>query len=399
MRKLYSAATAIFLGTSILGNSAMFQSAQAVTVSAAVGKSMQEAMSLLAAGKYREAMTHADAAANSAKTPAEIQAVKQLKDAIAIKSGDASIGGALGAKAKFANDYNAGRWRDVIADGEALRKTGAMDAQSNLVVAQAYYQLHDAKGCMAYIRSNRMGGESALALLQRCAYDANDDVAQREALEQLVGSTGKSEYWKDLLHLSERAHGMKDHNTLDIYRLKSMTGSLASADDVMLYAQLALQMKSAAEAKAVVEKGIANTTLTAGDRTNRMLKLATDRANENAANFGKNLADAQKQPQGDALVALGEDQIGQGKAKDAIATIQAGLAKNPKDAAEAQLRLGTAYLAAGQKADAVKAFSAVKGDEKAMLVAHLYTLAARSDVSTPKADKADAPAKSGKKRK
>ena len=39
---------------------------------------------------------------------------------IAVKSGDAST--ALGAKAKFANDYNARKYKDVIADAEALKK-------------------------------------------------------------------------------------------------------------------------------------------------------------------------------------------------------------------------------------------------------------------------------------
>jgi len=388
MRNLRAAATAILLGTAALGAGAVLQPAFAA-LSAAVGKPLQEAQSLAAAGKYREAMDRANAAAAAAKTPEEHQKADQMKQYIAVKSGDASIGGALGAKAKFANDASAGRWKDVIADGDALAKNNALDGQSRLVIAQAYYMLHDAKGCMAYIKRNGLGGEQALTLLQRCAYDANDDVAQREALEQLVATTGKPEHWKNLLHLSERARGMKDHNTLDIYRLKAMTGNLTTADDVMIYAQLALQMKSAAEAKAVVEKGIANNTLPASDRTNRLLKLATDRANENAANFSKAMAAAQTQP-GDALVALGEDQIGQGKAKDAIATIQAGIARNPKDPAEAQLRLGTAYLAAGQKADAIKAFNAVKGDEKAMMVAHLYSLAARSDVGAAKADPAPA---------
>ena len=117
---------------------------------------------------------------------------------------------------------------------------------------------------------------------------------------------------------------------------------------------------------------------------------ATPSANEAAIlKIEQAMAAAQTQP-GDALVTLGEDQIGQGKAKDAIATIQAGIARNPKDPAEAQLRLGTAYLAAGQKADAIKAFNAVKGDEKAMMVAHLYSLAARSDVGAAKADPAPA---------
>jgi hypothetical protein len=108
------------------------------------------------------------------------------------------------------------------------------------------------------------------------------------------------------------------------------------------------------------------------------------------------LAAAQKAPKGDDLVQIGEAQIGEGKAKDAIATIQAGIAKGCADAANCQLRLGTAYLAAGQKADAIKAFNAVKGDDKVVMVAHLYALAARSGASAPAAP-ADAPAKKGKR--
>ena len=48
-----------------------------------------------------------------------------------------------------------------------------------------------------------------------------------------------------------------------------------------------------------------------------------------------------------------------------------------KDANNAQLRLGQAYLAAGQKADAKAAFAKVKTPEKDAMVAHLWTLAAR----------------------
>jgi hypothetical protein len=48
-----------------------------------------------------------------------------------------------------------------------------------------------------------------------------------------------------------------------------------------------------------------------------------------------------------------------------------------KDAANGQIRLGQAYLAAGQKADAVAAFAKVKTPEKDAMMAHLWTLAAR----------------------
>ncbi|MBV9549543.1 MAG: hypothetical protein JO256_07710 [Alphaproteobacteria bacterium] len=392
MRKLRAAALAALLGTSILGAG----QALAQEISAAVGNPLTQAKALAKSGNYRAAMQQADAASAAAKTATERQIVDQTKQYIAIeagKAGDTSVGGAQGAKAKIAVDAAAGRWKEVIADGEALSKTGGLDATYSLVVAQAYYQLHDPKNCKNYIRSHGLGGETALQTLQRCAYDDNDDATQRQALEQLVGSTGKAEYWKDLLHLSERAKGISDHSTLDIYRLKSMTGTLAGGDDVMTYALLAMQLKMAAEAKTAVEKGMADKTLPPGDRTTRLLKQATDRANAAAASFAKDMADAQKQPQGDALVVLGEDQIGQGKAKEALATIQAGIAKGCKDAANCQIRLGTAYLATGDKANAGKTFNAVKGDEKLVMVAHLYSLYARSGAA---AAPAEAPAK-GKK--
>ena len=76
-------------------------------------------------------------------------------------------------------------------------------------------------------------GETALALQARCAYEVGDDVSQRAALEQLVARTGKPEYWVGLLKLGERARGLSDHNTLDINRLRLLTG--ACLDQGRLY--------------------------------------------------------------------------------------------------------------------------------------------------------------------
>ena len=44
---------------------------------------------------------------------------------------------------------------------------------------------------------------------------------------------------------------------------------------------------------------------------------------------------------------------------------------------EAQIRLGMAYLGAGQKDAAQRAFAKVKDDPKAVMVAHLWALYAR----------------------
>jgi len=377
VRKLHAAVTAILLGTAAVSVAALVLAvpAAALTVSAKVGPLLNEAKAMMTSGNYSGAMAKLREADSLKSTPDDTAAINSMKQYIGVKTGDAALGGAAGAKAKFANDYNAGKFRDVIADADLLRKNNALDANSQLIIGQAYYKANDFAGCVRYTK-NLGGSDTALELQARCAYEAGDDATQRQALESLVAHTGKPEYWKNLLRLSERSQGMSDHNTLDVNRLKLMTDNITTKDDYILLAQLALQLGNAAEAQSVLEKGTAAKVLT-DDRSARLLALAKSQAAANAANEAKTLAAANAQPQGDALVKLGEDQIGRGNAKGAIVTIQAGLKKPLKDPVNGQIRLGQAYLAAGQKAEAVDAFAKVKTPEKDAMIAHLWSLAAR----------------------
>ena len=378
MGNLRAVATALLLGTATLAGAVVLTTAPATAaLRASVGKPLQEAQALAREGNYKAAMAKVnEAEAVSGRTAEENSIINALKKYIAINSGD--TGTADGCKAKFAKDYSANKFRDVIADSDCLRKTGVLDAAAMQIIAQAYYQSGDKAGCEKYIKSNFSNpGDRTLELLVRCAYDNQDEATQRSALETLVAHTGKPEYWANLLKLSEHASGMRDHDTLDIYRLKMLTGNLVK-DDYSTLASLALRFNFYAEAQSVLEKGQAAKVLT-DDRTSKLLALAKTQAGTDAADMAKNIAAATAAPQGDGLVKLGEDQIGQGKAKDAIATIQAGMKKPLADQSNAQIRLGMAYLYAGQKADAVKAFDAVKGPagDKAAMIAHLWSLYAR----------------------
>ncbi|HVW74831.1 MAG TPA: hypothetical protein VHC39_14440 [Rhizomicrobium sp.] len=376
VRKMRAALTAIFLGTAVAGTAvlAMGLPAQALTVSAKVGPLLNEAKALYSAGKYDAALAKLKEAEAVKSTPDDTAVINSMKQAIGVKTGDVALGGAAAAKAKFANDYNAGKFKDVIADGELLKKNGALDAQSQLIIAQAYYKSGDYAGCVRYAKS--LGGnETALQLQARCAYETGDEVTQRAALEQLVSRNPKPEYWSDLLKLGERAKGLNDHNSLDISRIRLLTGSMQTKDDYVQLAQYALQFKLAAEAQAALEKGVAAKLLT-DDRSMRLLATAKQQAAANAANEAKALAAANAAPQGDDLVLVGENMIGEGKAKEAIGVIQSGMKKPLKDANNAQMRLGQAYLAAGQKGDAEAAFNKVKAPEKDAMVAHLWALAA-----------------------
>jgi hypothetical protein len=291
-----------------------------------------------------------------------------------VKTGDVALGGAAAAKAKFANDYNAGKFKDAIADGELLRKSNALDPQYQLMIGQAYYKAGDFAGCVRYTKS-LSGSETALQLQARCAYEVGDDATQRQALEALVSRTGKPEYWSDLLKLGERSRGLSDHNTLDIYRLRILTNSMQTKEDYISLAQFALQFKLAAEAQSALEKGVAAKLLT-DDRSMRLLATAKQMAAAYLASEPKALAAANAAPQGDDLVSVGENMIGEGKAKDAVGVIQSGLKKPLKDPNNGQIRLGYAYLIAGQKAEAEAAFAKVKTPERDAMIAHLWSLAA-----------------------
>ncbi len=378
---LRAVTTAFLIGTATVCGAALVLSAPAsAAVSAKVGKPLQEAQTLANAGNYKGAMAKInEAEAISGKSAEENKIISQMKDFIAIKSGDTST--PAGAKAKFANDYNAKKYKDVIDDGEALKKHGALDAGSMQIIAQAYYLSGDKNGCLKYIKNNfgANPNDTTLTLQMRCAFDAGDEVTQRQALETLVAHTGKPEYWNDLLKMSEHGAGMRDHDTLDVYRLRLLTGTIAGKDEYTTLAQLAIQLKFFTEAQAVLEKGQAAKVLT-DDRTNKLLALAKSQAAAAAATAAKDLAAAQAAPKGDALVKIGEDQWGQGKAKDAVATIKAGIAKGVDDKNNAQIRLGMALISAGQKADAQKAFDVVKPaspSDKSAMVAHLWSLYAR----------------------
>jgi hypothetical protein len=77
-----------------------------------------------------------------------------------------SVSSAWEAKAKFATDYNSGRFADVIADGELLRKFNVLDLQSQLVIGQAYYKKGDYAGCVKYTKP--LNSDVARELEARC---------------------------------------------------------------------------------------------------------------------------------------------------------------------------------------------------------------------------------------
>ena len=196
----------------------------------AVAKYLQSAIREAGAGNLSAARSAvASAEGVGGLTPGDRAAIDQVKTYISQKAGAGGGGGCAGLYLK--NDY-----RGVIA-------LHGRDAQCMQLTAQAYYLLHDFAGCSRYIKQTygNGGGEQILTLQMRCAFESGDNVTMRETLEKLVASTNKPEYWSRLLDTTAGAKGISDHSTLDVYRIKLLTGNIAKKEDYLLLAQLALQ--------------------------------------------------------------------------------------------------------------------------------------------------------------
>jgi tetratricopeptide (TPR) repeat protein len=361
---------AVMLAMASVSAFTMVASTQAVAaVRAAVGKPLQAAQSMAGSGNYSGAMAKVhEAEGVGGLTGEESRVIAQMKAYITSKQG--------GGGGKLANDYRAGRWAAVIADANE----GGLSANDMAAVATAYYKLGRNADCVHYIK-NRIGSGASdivLKIQMACAFGAGDDASQTDALEQLVARSQSPEYWGQLLKSAQRTRGLRDPQSLDLYRLKLRTGTLATADEYLTLSKLALAGGFAAEAQAVEQKGIDAKVLT-GDSVNRLMSMTKTQMASDQAGTPAALAAAQKAPTGDALVKLGEDLWGMGKFPDAITAIQAGIAKDKTDVDLANTRLGMAYLGAGQKDAAMRAFTkAIKGNNpNQAMIARLWALYAR----------------------
>src|ERR1700722_5648180 len=138
--RLRALATALFLGSAIAAVGALPSAIPAEAAArAAVGKLLQEAIRMAGSGNTSGASEKVrEAEGVGSLTSGDQQAIEQTKSFVAAKSGS----GATGSKAKFAVDYEKGNYRAVVGeDAEELRKAGQYDGESEIVVAQAYYQL------------------------------------------------------------------------------------------------------------------------------------------------------------------------------------------------------------------------------------------------------------------
>jgi Tfp pilus assembly protein PilF len=193
------------------------------------------------------------------------------------------------------------------------------------------------------------------------AQGANSPLTPALALEW-VSAYPSPANWRDAIRLYSVSSGLPDSTLVDLYRLQRLTHSLSGESDHARYAQALLAKGFPGEAKAMLDEGFA---ANAVDRNRASMKSLSALATTNAAGDRASLEGQAKaalaSPAAKQAMVLGEAYYGYGDYAKAAAMIRAAQGKSGVDAELANLRLGMALAASGDKAGATAALALVTG--------------------------------------
>lgn len=372
-------------------------------VSTAVGKKLQEATKLVGEKKTTEAVAMGKEALALAKTPFDTFKSNEVLAYLYIKAGD--LQGALhsyeaiidsqyldpGTRAQYVKTltqiyFQSKSYAKAIDFGQRWLKNSPGDVDALVLLGQAHFLQKDCKNAVRFMdqavdasqAAGRAPKENFFLIKLQCATDARNPDGQMDALRELVTRFPKKDYWNNLLRLSKR--DAPDRTTQHFYRLEFDTDTLASADEYVEMAQLAIQYDYPGEAQAVLERGFANKILgdTKGDdRNKRLLESARKEAEQDLKTLPLQDKESRNQKTGEADVKVGYAYLTYGDSAHAIEAIERGIAKGGmKNPAEANIFLGMAYLKAKRSDEAKKVFRAAKDDQLLGSVAKLWMIRA-----------------------
>ena len=413
LQRLREFAAALLLGMlpvlALAQTASSAASAPAPTVRAEVAKPLQAAQELIRAGNYKDALAKVDeAAAKPDLTPYESLLVLRLKAPAAYGSGDMALAlqsfeGALASPLLTGNDRlmlmestiklsvqmkdlpRAVRWFKTYFD------EGGSDATLRGLYPQVLGVSGDHAGAVreakALVQANDAAGrptpDSLLRTLGASANALGDNASYQLALEHLVVSTPRPDYWADLISRVTRRDGFADERLrLDVYRLMLATGVTMEGDEYVDLAERAQQAGQPIEAKRALDNA-AGQGLLGQIKNQAALQKLRDQVAKAAAQDLASLDDSEKSAlaakDGNSLVNLGLAVWSSGAAERAAGLMNQGIAKGGlRRPDEAQLRLGMVLASANRTDDAQRAFAAVAGGDGSADLARLWTLHLKS---------------------
>jgi hypothetical protein len=390
-----SLVVAFFLGAVAVGaagapDAALAAGAPKIT-NKAVGEPLQAAIDLHNRGQITQAIAKAREAHGAAGiTGAEAALIDRLVAAWMLEAKD--YRGALTAYESLA-DRGIDRENSLQAALGAAMQTNNMAkvqelagkmpggaGNADLFIAQGLYSAKKFNEAIAKAKpfvDRTPPNQQALQITYASCFEMKNEACRRSSLEALLRHYPSPDRWRDLIKLTSNEKGLSDEDQLELYRIRMLVGDLKTSKDYSDMAQQALIVGYPAEAKTVVEKGIAAKVLV-GDRVPRL----ADMANRQAADDVKAIAALQQQAQADATgnadAKLGLKLLSHGKNAEGQAALEQGLKEGkPADPDVAKIGLGRALLAQNKKAEAVRAFNSVPRTSTHGSVARLWSLYAQ----------------------
>ena len=360
-----------------------------------IGKPLQEASSMIKAGRYREALGKVqEAEAVGGKTPNETSLVERMRFSAAQGAGDMSAAAsaldALGAHlsaserlpmtyAVATGYYRAGDYKQSQVWLDRYRKDGGTDPQARALLVQTYYLTKDCAGVQREVGAiTGAPTEVDLQLLARCYHDGGDTTSYANAMEKLVTYYPKKDYWAELLNRTTGRPGFSGRLELDVLRLQFLTGNLTQGKDLEQFGETTLSEGYPGEAKKAMTQGFASNAFAAGvpqEKAKRLNDLIDKQAADQKTVGPQHDAEAAAAPTGDLMVSLGFAKVLAGSADAGIAQMEQGIQKDklahPEDA---KLHLGEAYIMSGKKAKGRDLLRTVKGTDGTQDVARLWLI-------------------------
>lgn len=377
------------------------------TIRPEIAAPVKAADELSAAKKFPEALAklrEADAVAE--RTPYETYVIERTRGVIAANAGDvpASLRSfeiilgtgfvppaeQLGIVEGLARSYF--RMKDYPKASQwAARyfKDGGNNPQMRLLQVMAHYLGDDFAAAAPELRSmveadEKAGAkpaQDALQMLGNCYIKLNDTAGVLYVKERLLLYYPTKEYWADAIRRVGTRPGFPEWLALDVLRLEEATGNLASADQYVAMAQLALKAGYPAEAKRVVDQGFASGALGSGPDAQLQRQLrdeAAKQVSEDERTLAQSARDAGAAKDGRPLVNVGYAMVSAGQFDKGLALMEQGIQKGVSSRPEeAKLHLAIAYLAAGQKAKAIATFKTVQGSDGTADLARLWMIHAQ----------------------
>jgi tetratricopeptide (TPR) repeat protein len=279
-------------------------------------------------------------------------------------------------------NFRAGSYGKAIQAANQYLKSVPGDQEMQLLVAQAYFQQKDYKSAAAaagrIAKASQRPSEDLLQLMLRSNYELKDAAGTAQALDLLLKYYPSPDTWDRVLagYIEQTNH---DHELIALYRLSEDVGSLRKPNQYVDMTQALVVGGYAIEGQRVLEKGIASGAFSAEDqsRAQRTLDTAKRRADEQRkvlAGADKALAAAKN---GDAAYDVGKVYFSAGNYAKASEAFQKSLSLGGlSDVDDASAELGMALARQGKKADAIKAFDAIK-DPRFAEIARLWKMRLR----------------------